>query len=95
MIDASALNKLMILFFLDSKDYPISLSSVYGFFLELNYAEYFKLNELINSLIADGLLESEETLDSTYLRLTDIGRDTLSSFEGRISKEIKEETMKK
>ncbi len=74
MIGTSALIKLMILFFLDSKDYPIALSSVYGFFLG-NYAEYFKLNETINTLITDGLIESEGTLDSTFLKITNTGKD--------------------
>ena len=92
MIESSALIKLKILFFVEQAGFPVALSSVYDYFFVIHdYVDYFKLNETVNALIEDKMIESEESLDSTFLVLTDTGRETLLVLKDRLYSGIKEE----
>ena len=74
---------------LDKVDYPITKAQVYDFILEKEYANYFTLTQATYELTEDGYIESSSTHSSTFLKLTDKGRDTLTFFQNRISEGIR------
>jgi hypothetical protein len=74
---------------LNKVDYPITKAQVYDFILEKEYANYFTLTQATYELTEDGYIESSSTHSSTFLKLTDKGRDTLTFFQNRISEGIR------
>ena len=74
---------------LDKVDGPLTKAEIYDFILEKEYSNYFTLSQAVYELTEDGFVESSATHNSTYLALTDDGRDTLTFFHNRISEGIK------
>ena len=89
MTEPHTLTKLIVLYMLDKVDFPITKAQVYDFILEKEYANYFTLTQATYELTEDGYIESSSTHSSTFLKLTDKGRDTLTFFQNRISEGIR------
>ncbi len=89
MTEPQTLTKLIVLYMLDKVDFPITKAQIYDFILEKEYANYFTLTQATFELTEDGFIESSSTHSSTFLSLTDKGRDTLTFFQNRISEGIK------
>lgn len=91
MTEPLTLYKLIILYMLDQVDYPLTKAQIFGFILEKEYTNYFTLQQVSCELIESGLVVSESIRNSSHLRITKEGEDTLRYFETRISEAIKEE----
>lgn len=89
MTEPHTLIKLIVLYMLDKVDFPLTKAQVYDFILEKEYANYFALTEATYELTEGGLIDTSKTHSSTFLELTDKGRDTLSFFRNRISEGIR------
>ncbi len=89
MTEPQTLTKLIVLYMLDKVDFPITKTQIYDFILDKEYANYFTLTQATYELTEDGFIESSSTHSSTFLTLTDKGRDTLTFFQNRISEGIK------
>ncbi len=89
MTEPHTLTKLIVLYMLDKVDFPITKAQVYDFILEKEYANYFTLTQATYELTEDGYIESSSTHSTTFLKLTDKGRDTLTFFQNRISEGIR------
>ncbi|MCR5687268.1 MAG: DUF4364 family protein [Lachnospiraceae bacterium] len=89
MTEPQTLIKLIVLYMLDKVDFPITKAQIYDFILEKEYSNYFALTQATFELTEDGFIESSSTHSSTFLKLTDKGRDTLTFFQNRISEGIR------
>lgn len=89
--DTTTLYKLMILYFLDQVDYPLTNAQISGFLLEREYTNYFTIQEVVSDLLDAELIRSETVRNSSYFRITDAGRETLAFFGDKISDAIKDE----
>lgn len=94
MTEPQTLTKLIVLYMLDKVDFPITKAQIYDFILEKEYSNYFTLTQATFELTEDGFIESSSTHSSTFLTLTDKGRDTLTFFQNRISEGIKSDINK-
>ncbi|MBR6159181.1 MAG: DUF4364 family protein [Lachnospiraceae bacterium] len=74
---------------LDKFDYPITKTTIYELVLEKEYSNYWTLTNAINELTEDGFIETSSTHSSTFVSLTDTGRESLSFFRNRISEGIR------
>ncbi len=72
--DTMTLYKLMILYFLDQVDYPLTNAQISGFLLEQEYTNYFTIQQVISDLLEADLIQSETIRNSSYFRITEIGR---------------------
>ena len=89
MTEPQTLTKLIVLYMLDKVDFPITKAQIYDFILEKEYSNYFTLTQAIFELTEDGFIETSSTHSSTFLKLTDTGRESLSFFRNRISDGIR------
>ena len=95
MTEPNTLTKLIVLYMLDKVDFPLTKAQVYEFILEKEYStNYFTLSQSVYELTEDGYVESSSTHSSTFLSLTDKGRDTLTYFQNRISEGIRNDINK-
>lgn len=94
MTKPQTLTKLIVLYMLDKVDFPITKAQIYDFILEKEYSNYFTLTQATYELTEDGFIESSQTHSSTFLTLTETGRDTLTFFQNRISEGIKSDINK-
>lgn len=89
MTEPQTLTKLIVLYMLDKVDYPLTKAQIFEFILEKEYSNYFTLTQTIYELTENGFIEASSTHSSTFLSLTEEGRNTLSFFQNRISEGIK------
>jgi len=89
--DTTTLYKLMILYFLNQVDYPLTNAQMSGFLLEREYTNYFTIQQVISDLLDAELIRSETIRNSSYFRITDEGKDTLNFFQDKISDAIKDD----
>ena len=91
--DTMTLYKLMILYFLDQVDYPLTNAQISGFLLEQEYTNYFTIQQVISDLLEADLIQSETIRNSSYFRITEEGKNTLLFFGDKISNAIKEDIL--
>lgn len=89
MKDPLNLYKLIVLYMLDSVEFPLTRAQVFDFLMGKGYVTFFSLQQTINELIDASLLTTESSHNATRLIITDSGRQTLSYFENRIPDNIK------
>jgi len=82
--------KLMILYFLDSVDFPLSNAIISKFMLEQGYADYFKIQTAFSELEAENFISSSGTHKTTYYEINEDGKKALDCFYGDLSKDLKE-----
>lgn len=92
--DTTTLYKLMILYFLNQVDYPLTNAQMSGFLLEKEYTNYFTIQQVISDLLDAELICSETIRNSSYFRITDNGKETLAFFGDKISDAIKDDIRK-
>lgn len=83
--------KLMILFFLDSVEFPLSNAVISDYILGAGYTDYFNIQTAFSELEDELLIVSASTHKTTYYSITDDGRKTLECFHYEISNKIKDE----
>ncbi len=74
------LYKLIILYFLNQADQPISNSILSGFILESGYTDYFSIQQTLAELTEDKMILAEQTHQKSYYTIAEIGKETLRFF---------------
>lgn len=83
--------KLIVLYMLQNSEYSLTNSQISEFILEHEYTNYFHLQQAISELVESDLIEKQTLTNTSYYRLTEDGRNTLSYFEKELSSEIRSE----
>lgn len=91
MTEILTLTKLIILYMLDSANHSLSKSQIFSFIIDNEYTNYFTLMQASTELVESEFVKLKISKNSTYFVITDEGRETLNSFEDRISAGIKED----
>ena len=78
--------KLMILYLLNKVAFMLNDQQIMSFFNETEYADFFKVHELLNDLTKADLIELYTTKTNQKYKLTDSGRTTLKYFKNELSK---------
>ena len=66
-------------------------SQISEFILEREYTNYFHLQEAVSELVEAELIEKHTISNTSYYRLTEDGKNTLSYFEKELSADIRKE----
>lgn len=88
MAEPFTIYKLTILYMLDKAGFPLSNTQISNFFLEHDYTDYFRVQEVISNLIDADLILSESTHSNTQYTLTAAGKETLGFFKDKITDAI-------
>ena len=70
---------------LDKAGFPLSNTQLSNFFLEYDYTDYFRVQEVISNLVDSDLIIAESTHSNTQYSLTTAGKETLSFFSSKIT----------
>ncbi len=88
MAEPFTIYKLTVLYMLDQSEVPLSNSQLINFFLDLEYTDYFSIQEVIGNLVSSGFILSETFRNTTQYRLSASGKETLGFFRSKISEGI-------
>ena len=91
MAEPITIYKITILYMLDTADFPLFNTQISNFFLDRDYTDYFRVQEVIGDLLEAGLILAENTHSNTQYKLTDSGRETLHFFKSKLNDEIEED----
>jgi len=89
--EARMLYKLIILYFLDKVDFPISNTQLTNFMLDKEYAHYFNIQESFNDLLDDEYVHSDKINNNHVYLITETGHEALSFFGSTLSPTIKDD----
>ena len=78
---------------LDKAGFPLSNTQLSNFFLEYDYTDYFRVQEVISNLVDSNLIIAESTHSNTQYSLTTAGKETLSFFSNKITDGITQDVM--
>ena len=73
---------------LDKVDFPLSNTQLTNFFLELEYTDYFRVQQVISDLLDAELIRTESTHNNTHYYITAAGKETLNLLKDKISDAI-------
>lgn len=93
MAEPFTIYKLTILYMLDKAGFPLSNTQLSNFFLEYDYTDYFRVQEVIGNLVDSDLILAESTHSNTQYTLTTAGKETLSFFSSKITEGITQDVM--
>lgn len=88
MAEPFTIYKLTILYMLDKAGFPLSNTQISNFFLEQEYTDYFRVQEVIGELADSDLILAKTTHSNTQYSLTAAGKQTLSFFQDKITEGI-------
>ena len=88
MAEPFTIYKLTILNMLDKVDFPLSNTQLTNFFLELEYTDYFRVQQVISDLLDAELIRTESTHNNTHYYITAAGKETLNLLKDKISDAI-------
>lgn len=88
MAEPFTIYKLTILNMLDKVDFPLSNTQITNFFLEQEYTDYFRVQQVISDLLDAGLIRTESTHNNTHYYITVAGKETLNLLKDKISDAI-------
>lgn len=91
--DTLTLYKLIVLFMLDKVDFPLTNAQISNFILEKGYTNYFNIQQSISALHDNDFITTETIRNSSYLGITDAGREVLGYCLSDISSTIQQEIM--
>ena len=78
---------------LDKVDFPLTNTQISNFFLEQDYTDYFRVQQVISDLVDADLIRTESTHSNTQYTITAAGKETLEFFKDKISDAIEHDTM--
>ena len=83
MAEPFTIYKLTILYMLSKAGFPLSNTQISNFFLEQEYTDYFRVQEVIGDLVDANLIHAESTHSNTQYSLTSAGieNDVQGFFE--------------
>ena len=85
MAEPFTIYKITILYMLDKAGFPLTNTQISNFFLEQEYTDYFRVQEVIGDLVNADLINFESTHSNTQYTLTAAGRETLGFFKDKIT----------
>ena len=85
MAEPFTIYRLTILYMLDKAGFPLTNTQISNFFLEQEYTDYFRVQEVIGDLVNADLINFESTHSNTQYTLTAAGRETLGFFKDKIT----------
>lgn len=88
MAEPFTIYKLTILYMLDKVDFPLTNSQISNFFLDQEYTDYFRVQEVIGDLENANLILAKSTHSNTQYSLTAAGKETLGFFRDKITEGI-------
>lgn len=94
MAEPFTIYKITILYMLDKAGFPLTNTQISNFFLDRDYTDYFRVQEVIGDLVDADLILAETTHSNTQYTLTDSGKETLNYFENKLNDEIEEDVKK-
>ena len=71
--------------------FPMTKSRIGDFILERKYTNFLTLQQAFSELTDAGLIMAKPIRNRTHLSITDVGRETLAYFVGRLNNSIKED----
>ncbi len=86
--------KTLILYLLDCSSCPLSNLQISDFFLQEEYTDYFKVQEILAELVTSELVEEIKTHENTLYTLSSKGKETLGFSQDKINYTIKEDVKK-
>jgi predicted transcriptional regulator len=89
--EAATLYKLMLLYILNKVDFEITNTQLTEFLLEKQYTNYFHVQTALSELVEEDLCRCKKIRNSTYYKITEMGRKTLGFFKNDISESIRQE----
>ena len=93
MAEPFTIYKLTILNMLDKVDFPLTNTQISNFFLEQEYTDYFRVQQVISDLVDTDLIRSESTHNNTQYYITAAGKETRGFFKDKITDAIEHDTM--
>ena len=93
MAEPFTIYKLTILYMLDKAGFPLSNTQLSNFFLEHDYTDYFRVQEVIGNLVDADLILAESTHSNTQYTLTAAGKETLKFFSDKITEGITQDVI--
>ena len=93
MAEPFTIYKLTILNMLDKVDFPLANTQISNFFLEQEYTDYFRVQQVISDLVEADLIRAESTHSNTQYSITAAGKETLGFFKDKISDAIEHDTI--
>lgn len=94
MAEPFTIYKLTILNMLDKVDFPLSNTQLTNFFLEHEYTDYFRVQQVISDLLDAELIRTESTHNNTHYYITAAGKETLNLLKDKISDAIERDIIK-
>ena len=94
MAEPFTIYKLTILNMLDKVDFPLSNTQLTDFFLEHEYTDYFRVQQVISDLLDAELIRTESTHNNTHYYITAAGKETLNLLKDKISDAIELDIIK-
>ena len=94
MAEPFTIYKITILYMLDKAGFPLTNTQISNFFLDRDYTDYFRVQEVIGDLVDADLILAETTHSNTQYTITDSGKETLNYFENKLNDEIEEDVKK-
>ena len=94
MAEPFTIYKLTILYMLQIAKFPITNSQIANFFLDQDYTDYFRIQEVIGDLVDAEFILPESTHSNTQYTLTPAGRETLGFFKEKITEGIENDVKK-
>jgi len=91
MTEPLTLIKLIILYMLDQVDFPLKKSQMFDFILDKEYTNYFTLMQAFNELVESSLIDTNSTHSTTFMSITDEGKNALKFFASKMSDGIKKD----
>ncbi|MCH1984204.1 DUF4364 family protein [Ruminococcus sp. OA3] len=91
MAEALTLYKLIILYMLRKVSFPLTNAQISDFILGQEYTSYFHLQQAISEMLEADLVTAEVIRNTSYYRMTDEGKKTITYFDNQIPDPIKED----
>ena len=92
MAEPITIYKLTILNMLDKVDFPLTNTQISNFFLEQDYTDYFRVQQVLSDLEDVSLIHAESTHSNTQYTITAAGKETLGFFKDKITPAIERDT---
>lgn len=88
MAEPFTIYKLTILDMLDKVDFPLTNTQITDFFLEHEYTDYFRVQQVISDLLDKELVRMESAHNNTHYHITAAGTETLTLLKDKIPEAI-------
>jgi DNA-binding PadR family transcriptional regulator len=78
---------------LSKAGFPLTNTQISNFFLEQEYTDYFRVQEVLGDLVDASLIRAESTHSNTQYALTSAGQETLGFFKDKLNDGIESDVL--